>query len=57
MKKFLIAFSILFTVTVYAGNDKPSVTGNDGGGNGGCGVGQLTNGCGGSVQVIVTGKQ
>jgi len=45
MRKLILIAIILSSTSTFA------VVGNNGGGNGGCGVGQTTNGCGGSPAV------
>lgn len=60
MKASLFALSILAAASAHATKPINDIPGNNGGGNGGCGVGQQTNGCGGQVPpppVIVTGPQ
>lgn len=56
MKK-LIALTAILAITVIAFSMPAHATkpGNNGGGNGGCGVGQTTNGCGGTTTPPVTG--
>lgn len=49
MKRNLITLAIIATLAASAYAEKP---GNSGGGNGGCGVGQTTNGCGGATPIV-----
>jgi autotransporter adhesin len=56
MKKF----AILLTAAVLAASAYATQPGNNGGGNGGCGVGQQTNGCGAETPpppVVIVGPQ
>ena len=60
MKAAFFALTILAAASAHATKPTTDIPGNNGGGNGGCGVGQQTNGCGAQVPpppVIVAGPQ